>query len=165
MADLLIHNATPDDRMPLSRMLELYNHDISEFWPHDLDIHGEYGYELDRYWAKPDHHPFIARVDGKFAGFALVNDEVRVGSTGRWMDQFFVIRKYRHTSIGRSLASHVFVELPGEWEVGQIHINYPAQAFWRNVIGSFTKGNYVEHNLKGGSWEGFVQSFSSRAPR
>ena len=165
MADLQIRNATPDDRLPLSRMLELYNHDISEFWPHDLDIHGEYGYELDRYWAKLDHHPFIALVDGKFAGFALVNDEVRVGSTGRWMDQFFVIRKYRRTSVGRSLASHVFVELPGEWEVGQIHINYPAQAFWRNVVGIFTKGNYVEHNLKGGSWEGLVQSFSIPAQR
>ena len=161
MPELLIRRATPEDRLPLSRMLELYNYDLSEFWPHDLDVHGEYGYELDRYWAKAEHHPFIAVVDGKFAGFALVNDEVKVGSRGSWMDQFFVIRKYRRASVGSVLAKRVFVQLPGPWEVGQIHSNCPAQAFWRNVIGEFTSGKFVEHTLSGGAWEGVIQSFKS----
>ena len=165
MPELLIRRDTPDDRLPLSRMLELYNHDLSEFWPHDLDIHGEYGYELDRYWTKPEHYPFVVLAGGKFAGFALVNDEVKVGSGGRWMDQFFVVRKYRRTNVGRSLAKYVFLDLPGNWEVGQIHINYPAQVFWRSVIGEFTSGAFVEHTLAGGAWEGIIQSFQSTTTR
>jgi len=142
-------------------MLELYNHDLSEFWHHDLDVHGEYGYELDRYWTKVEHYPFIMLVGGNFAGFALVNNEIKVGSSGHWMDQFFVVRKYRRIGVGRVLALHVLVDLPGNWEVGQIHMNYPAQSFWRSVIDEFTKGIYTEKTLVGGSWEGVVQSFES----
>ena len=97
------------------------------------------------------------------AGFALVNDEVKIASSGRWMDQFFVVRKYRRMGAGRVLARHAFVELPGHWEVGQILINHPAQAFWRSVIGEFTNGAYAERTLAGGSWEGVVQSFDSVA--
>lgn len=163
MAELLIRRAAEDDRLPLSRMLELYNHDLSEFWPHDLDMHGEYGYELDRYWGKKDHFPFVVLVAGKFAGFALVNDEVKVGASGRWMDQFFILRKYRRSGVGSAVARRVFAEIPGSWEVGQILINHPAQAFWRNVIGQFTAGAFAERTLSGGSWVGVVQCFQSPA--
>ena len=161
MAELLIRRATQDDRLPLSRMLELYNHDLSEFWPHDLDMHGEYGYELDRYWSEKEHFPFVVLVAGKFAGFALVNNAVKVGTSGRWMDQFFILKKYRRAGVGRAVARRVFAEIPGPWEVGQILVNYPAQSFWRNVIGQFTGGAFLEHTLAGGSWEGVVQCFSS----
>ena len=50
--DLQIRRASGADRLPIQRMLELYQHDLSGIWDQDLDAHGEYGYALDRYWAK-----------------------------------------------------------------------------------------------------------------
>jgi len=158
----LVRRAGQDDRLPIFRMLELYQHDLSDIWDQDLDIHGEYGYPLDRYWSRPDCHPFVATVSGRYAGFALVDGSVKVGTTGHWMDQFFILKKYRRNGAGRVLARAVFDALPGAWEVGQMVRNESAQAFWRNVIDEYTNSAFVEHELRGGWWEGCVQCFASK---
>jgi predicted acetyltransferase len=142
-------------------MLELYQHDLSDIWDQDLDARGEYGYELDRYWSDSRCHPFVATVATRYAGFALVDGAVKVGSDGCWMDQFFVLKKYRRRGVGRALAREVFAALPGPWEVGQMLENQPALLFWRKVIARYTGGTFVEHKLLGGWWEGYVQCFDS----
>ena len=152
-----IRLATAHDRRPIARMLELYQHDLSDIWPSDLDAHGEYGYELDRYWSDAHCHPFVALCNQQFAGFALVDNAVKVGRDGHWMDQFFVLKKYRRSGVGSTLAGAVFAALPGAWEVGQMPANLPAQAFWRRVIG--THAEFVEHRLNGAGWQGVVQCF------
>lgn len=148
-----------EDRVPLARMLELYQHDLSDLWDQDLDAHGEYGYALDRYFGRPTCHAFLARVDGRFAGFALVDDATKVAGPGYWIDQFFVLKKYRCQGLGRAMAAHVFAELPGYWEAGQMTANLPAQRFWRGVIAERTGGRYEEHKLTSGWWQGVVQCF------
>ena len=154
-----MRRATADDRLPLQRMLELYQHDLSHIWDQDLDEHGEYGYALDRFWADEGCHAFIATVAARYAGFALVDGAAKVATGGHWMDQFFVVKKYRRSGVGRSLARQVFAALPGYWEVGQMAENYAAQVFWRAVIGEHTGGRFQEHRLRGGEWEGVVQCF------
>ena len=42
------------------------------------------------------------------------------------------------------LEREVFDMFPGKWKVTQIQKNYPAQAFWRSVIGNYTNGNFSE---------------------
>lgn len=158
---ILIRRASPTDRLPLYRMLELYQYDLSDIWDQDLDAHGEYGYALDRYWSRLDCHPFVALVQGRYAGFALVDTAVKVGAGGHWMDQFFILKKYRRHGIGRVLAHHIFAALPGEWEVGQMTGNLAAQQFWRSVIAAYAGRAYTEHTLAGGWWEGVVQCFES----
>jgi predicted acetyltransferase len=153
--------ATAQDRPALQRMLELYQHDLSDIWDQDLDAKGEYGYELDRYWIEPACHPFVALVAGRYAGFALVDRAAKVGDDGYWMDQFFVLKKYRRAGVGRVLATRVFEELPGRWEVGQMTANAPARSFWRAVIADFTGGHFTEHALTNGWWQGTVQCFAS----
>jgi len=156
-----VRTATLRDRVPLQRMLELYQHDLSDVWDQDLDAQGEYGYALDAFWRAPGCHAFVALVDGRYAGFALVDTRLRVGAQGHWMDQFCVLKKYRRRGVGRRLAQAVFDALPGRWEVGQMPGNLPAQAFWRDVIGERTAGGYTEHVLHDGPWQGVVQAFNS----
>jgi predicted acetyltransferase len=155
--------ASPADRLPIYRMLELYQHDLSDIWDQDLDSHGEYGYALDRYWDSEGFHPFVATADGKYAGFALANRAVRIGTEGYWMDQFFVLKKYRSRGIGHLLARSVFAALPGRWEVGQMPQNVAAQAFWRKVLGKYTDGRFKEHEVLTGWWQGTIQVFESPA--
>ena len=155
--------ALPSDRLPLYRMLELYQHELSDIWDQDLDIHGEYGYPLDRYWGSKGWYPFVATAFDKYAGFALVNPAVRIGSEGYWMDQFFIVKKYRRQGIGRSLAKSLFSSLPGQWEVGQMPRNLPGQAFWRKVINECTDGRFKEHEIRTVGWQGIIQAFESTA--
>ena len=145
-------------------MLELYQHDLSDIWDQEIDCHGEYGYALDRYWATEGCHPFVATTEGKYAGFALVDQSVRIGTAGYWMDQFFVLKKYRRMGVGQVLANAVFSTLPGRWEVGQLPRNVVAQAFWRKVVGQYTGGRFTEHEVTAGWWQGVVQVFESAPP-
>lgn len=156
---LEVRRASADDRIPIYRMLELYQYDLSHIWDQELDARGEYGYALDRYWQEANCHPFVAIVNGHYAGFALVDSAVKIGSSGYWMDQFFVLKKYQRTGVGKALAVRVFAVLPGHWEVGQMPNNLPAQAFWRSVISKNTSGAYVEHTISSGWWQGIVQCF------
>ena len=117
-----IRLAAPADRLPLARMLELYQYELSDIWDQDLDAHGEYGYELDRFWRDPDCHAFVATVAGCYAGLALVDGSCRVGSAvpgSHWMNQFFVLRKYRRLGLGRQMARAVFEALPGLGKSGR----------------------------------------------
>jgi predicted acetyltransferase len=157
--------ASPADRLPIYRMLELYQHDLSDIWDQDLNSHGEYGYALDRYWDTEGYYPFVATADGKYAGFALANQAVRIGTEGYWMDQFFVLKKYRCQGIGQLLARSVFAALPGRWEVGQMPQNVAAQAFWRKTLGKYTEGRFKEHEVPAGWWQGIIQVFESTATR
>ena len=153
--------AHPDERLPLQRMLELYQHDLSDIWDQDIDPHGEYGYVLDRYWKDSDCWPYLFRVAGKLAGFALVDRRVRIPDDDFWMDQFFVLKKYRRQAIGSAAAAVVLDKHHGRWQVGQMPGNLAARAFWRRLIGSYTRNGYIEEQLTTGWWQGYVQRFES----
>ena len=166
----IVHSASPADRAPLQHMLELYQYELSDIWDQDLDEQGEYGYALDKFFDPAlrghTHHAFIVRAEGQFAGFALVNDALKVGAVGQghWMDQFFILKKYRRQGLGRLAATQVFAARPGHWEVGQMLANHAAQAFWRRVIAELPQASpmeYREHRLTGGWWEGIVQCFDN----
>lgn len=157
-----IRRARQVERTPIFKMLELYQYELSDIWDQDLNEHGDYGYELDRFWNDKKCIPFVALVEGRYAGFALVDSHVKIGPSGHWMDQFFILKKYRKRGIGRALAFDVFSQIAGKWEVGQMAENVAAQAFWRRIIDQYSNGKYEEHRLTEGWWQGIVQSFESQ---
>jgi predicted acetyltransferase len=158
---LEVRIATPNERLPLYRMLELYQHDLSDIWDQDIDTHGEYGYTLDRYWNASDCWPYLFLASGKLAGFALVDRRVRIPGDDFWMDQFFVLKKYRRQGIGSAAAATLLDAHQGHWQVGQMPANLVAQAFWRRLVGSYTRNRYTEEQLTTGWWQGYVQRFRS----
>lgn len=161
MAELALRRCETRDRPALARMLELYQYELSDIWDQDLDANGEFGYDLESFWRSPTCHAFIATVAGRYAGFATVDRRVKIGPEGWWMDQFFVLKKYRRAGVGAALAAHVFEALPGDWEVGQMLSNAPAQVFWRRLIAARCGGRYAEQWIEQGRWTGVVQRFYS----
>ena len=122
--------ATVDDKPVLRRLLELYLHDFSELTDADVDAHGRFGYPyLDLYWTEPERRPFLFRVAGRWAGFALVRTGVPHD-----MAEFFVLRKYRGSGVALQAAQALFAMFPGEWQVRQMAANTRASAFWRRAI-------------------------------
>jgi predicted acetyltransferase len=130
MRSVEVGAATISDKPAVRHLLELYAHDFSELTGADVDEHGLYGYRyLDAYWTDSERHPFLIRVDGRLAGFALVRS-----GTPHDMAEFFVMRKYRHGGVGAVAARAVFARFPGEWQVRQVAANVAATAFWRLAI-------------------------------
>lgn len=160
--DLLVRHATLAEQLPIRRMLELYQHDLSDIWDQDLDTHGEYGYALDRYWHQPVHQAFVFLCDGHYAGFCLVDDDVRLRDDQLWMAQFFVLKKYRRRGVGRRAACQVFDHIRGRWEVGQMAGNLRARDFWRRVIGDYMQGRFTEHERHDKVWDGWLHCFDNR---
>ncbi len=142
----LLH-ATLEQKPILQRLLQLYLHEFSAWEGLELNGMGEYSYHsLDLYWTEPERIPHLIRVDGRWAGFALaMEDEETWGQQRSWvMAEFYVLERYRRWGIGRRVAYWIFNRYPGRWKVSQITPNLGAIAFWRNVIGAYTSGDYSE---------------------
>jgi len=88
------------------------------------------------------HH--IARSGAQYVGLPLFAPAITTRTERSWMDQFFVLKRYRRTGAGRALARHLLFSHPGLWEVGQMPGNVAATAFWRRVIGEVTGEHFVE---------------------
>ena len=157
------------ERVPLERaqvlrnLMELYQHDHAEFEDAEVNEHGLYGYKwLDHYWTEPGRHPFLIRVDGNIAGFALVRDSTNTGDGKNEMAEFFIVKKYRRRGIGRIAAHRIFDTFPGKWSVGQVDRNLPAKGFWQAIISDYTEGRFEE--ITDTEWgKGPVRLFESRA--
>ena len=155
--------ALPHDFAALQQMLELYQYELSDIWPQDADIEAKYGYDLDRHRAGHRFHAYVALSGSQYAGFALVAPAAVTRQDGHWMEQFFILKRYRRAGAGLALAQHVFSRHPGPWEVGQMPTNHAAQAFWRRTIAAVTGGSYVEVQVTAGWWKGVVQQFTASA--
>lgn len=121
-------------------MLELYQYELSDIWPQDIDAEGRYGYDLSRHREGLRFHAYVVLQDDAYAGFALVAPAGVTRSAGCWMEQFFVLKRYRHSGVGAALARFVFSAHPGPWEAGEMFDNLPAQAFWQRVTQGWWKG-------------------------
>ena len=132
--------AAREQEAVLGNLLELYIHDFSELREVDLGSNGRFGYRLlPLYWSDPGRHPFLVRIDGKLAGFALVKrgSEVSGNETVWDMAEFFIVRGYRRRGIGTDVAHQVWRRFPGLWEVRVMDPNHSAYQFWEHAISVF----------------------------
>ena len=136
----------------VERLLQLYQYDFSEIEGGVVDDTGTYRYtSLHGYWAEPEHHAFLVRVDGELAGLVLVKPAwPGLAEPGtRLVDEFFVMRKYRRRGVGRDIAQRIFDRLPGKWVLQETPHNVAAQAFWRGVLGKYTGGRFEDVIVEG----------------
>jgi predicted acetyltransferase len=140
IVDVTVIRATADQEPILQNLLELYAHDFSEFHNVVVGEDGRFGYQhLSRYWQDPNLHPFLIRVDGRLAGFALVQRGSKVsGDETTWdMAEFFILRGYRRHGAGTHAAHELWRMLPGPWEVRVMETNRKALPFWEHAVSEF----------------------------
>ena len=156
----------------LANLMQLYIHDFSEFW-HDrlegeLEADGRFAdYPfLDAYWSERGRTPFLIRVGGRPAGFALLN---AVSPSSRpvaySLDEFFVVGKHRRGGIGTAAARTIFSLYPGQWEAAVARRNVGALAFWRKAAaGHQAVSDLEEFDLADPSWNGPILRFRITKP-
>jgi predicted acetyltransferase len=166
MPRVSLDRAAASERPLLERLMQLYAYDWSPLVGLDVDAEGRFsGVDLAPYWRDDLHHPFVLRVDGRPAGFALVIGKSRLtGEVGvHDMAEFFVMRRYRRQGVGSAAARAAFDAFRGPWEVRQ-RDEYPeATRFWRTVIDQYTSGAFTEIHCDEPSWKGVVQRFKTPA--
>lgn len=139
--------AREEQKPVVHQLLQLYLHDFSEFAGFDLNEHGFYSYRwLDFYWVEDERSPFLVTVDGKLAGFVFVRREDRPTGPCHHIAEFFIMRKYRRSGVGETVARAVFQRFPGSWTFHIDLRNGAAIPFWRKVVGRLTDGQFTERS-------------------
>lgn len=154
----------------LSNLLQYYLFEFSPISNLELDDAGLFSYPyLDHYWTEPDRFPFLVRVHGELAGFALLRRgtyfsyQLDSDQSGMMIAEFFVMKGYRRQGVGTQVALDLFSLFPGRWEIAQEPRNHAGQAFWRRLISEYCGGEFTEFVLDNASWRGPVQVFDNSA--
>lgn len=160
--------AIVSDSSLLSNLLELYIHDMSDFFPNlELGPDGRFGYSrLILYWSDAHRRfAFVIRYGGKPAGFALATIGSPASTDPDVLDvaEFFVIRRQRRSGVGRAAAFLLWNRLPGKWIVRVAEQNAGAIAFWRDVITDYSRGTATESDFVNRPQTWRVFSFESAA--
>jgi predicted acetyltransferase len=155
---LSIAKIGPESEPVLRNLFQHYLRDMSDWFEVESNPDGSYSYDTTSLWEQ-GYDVYLATVDDSIAGFALI------GSATEWLGdigvhdvhEFFVLRKFRRTGIGRRMATLLWDERPGEWLVRVAEINAPAIPFWRNVISTYARGPHKEEArvINGRPWRFF----------
>jgi predicted acetyltransferase len=152
----------PQDESVLGNLLELYQHDMSDFVPEDVNADGRFALvDAQRYLedSRCAAHFFLS--DGAYAGFGLVDQDVLLPESQYRMAEFFVLRKYRRAGIGARAARHIFDQKRGKWEVAELVQNARARDFWRETLSSYASDTLVEQKLERERWSAYIHCFDN----
>src|SRR6184192_14044 len=163
--EVVLEVATPRDAPLLSNLMELYLHDLSEVFPIQLGADGRFGYEkLPLYWSEPGNRfPFLIRCGTRVVGFALATRGSPASDDPDDFDvaEFFVVRQYRRSGVGRRATFLLWNRLSGHWIVRVSEGNRRALPFWAAIIAEYTSGALSESTRSGSPHAWRVFSFNS----
>lgn len=173
---LEIRPATDADFAVIANLARFYVYDMAEHAGFQFPEDGLFdaGDSLGNYWGRASSKPwpagwrgfpFLIRVDGRPAGFALVK---QIGDGHFDMGEFFIGRQHRRKRLGQEVAASLFDRFAGLWDVREMLSNVAAQAFWRRIIADYTAGDFTEAQESFADYGGrefIVQRFRSRTPR
>ena len=108
----------------IAAMMGAYLHELVPGTPPDYP-------QFSRWWHDAARVPYMIRVAGEDAGFALVR---RHGPpTVHELAEFTVLPRFRRAGVGRAAAAELFERHPGAWWLQVLDDNAPACRFWQAV--------------------------------
>lgn len=157
--DITLHLMPVEEKALLVRLMELYLYEFSAFSNDDISEYGYYGYDhIDDYWNEDGRFPYLIRVDGKIAGFALIcpHCDYRKEADARCFGEFFVMLKYRGMGVGKQAAMQLLDRHRGPWEICYWKNNVPAGKFWAKVVAEYTGNHYRTCGTENNHNQGFT---------
>ncbi len=111
---------------------------------------------LQQYVASKDRLIYIFTESSAIIGFAMINKHLRFNQQGMAIAEFHIQKDFEGKGYGRKLAEHVFAQFPGHWEVAITIKNNLALAFWKQVVSSYTSGDFIEKRNTSINEHGFL---------
>lgn len=132
---LEIYTADKNEELLLKSLLNAYLQELRMYRqiPVGATTASEYPY-LQLYWSEAGRYPFLLKVSGELAGFALVRQVAEKPKPCMSMAEFYVSPSKRRQGVGWEAVQRLFHQFPGAWELQVIKGNQPAMEFWRRCI-------------------------------
>ena len=91
-------------------------------------------------------------------GFVSVKELSGCETADFEIEEFFILRNYRKKGIGKNIATKMFADFKGKWQIRVLDNNAPAMVFWQRVISEYTDDKYskesIVHNCEySGEWK------------
>ncbi|GIO34275.1 MULTISPECIES: GNAT family N-acetyltransferase [Paenibacillus] len=158
--NITVELCAPEDKRIIFNMYPLYLHDLAEIRNVLPNAHGVFE-DTDDYdtlqaqqalfeiwWQKENVlYPFLIRADGVPAGFGLVATPPYLVDDSEYMlNEFFILRPFRHKQAGAKAAMDIFNRFPGKWMLftTEGERNVSTQHFWRKTLSKYTADGYEE---------------------
>ena len=127
-----------EDRNKLERLLQLYLHDLSLYFPitFNSDI-CQYEYDLDKYFI--DNYAYFIKSDKDILGFVLIDDN---GNNNYEISEMFVLNNYKNKKVGTISVIKAFALYKGKWTIKAVPKSEIAEKFWVKVVSEYTNNNY-----------------------
>ena len=132
--DIQVLPATDADYPVIQNLSGYYVYDFTEYFDLPCPESGRFGGcdELFAEWQAGKNYPFVLRVGGELAGFAAV--ALDIAAREFYIQEFFILRKFRRHGVGKAVAFQLFDQFPGRWRVEVLLENIPARHFWPAAI-------------------------------
>ena len=131
----------------LYNLLQLYLHDLSNYFPIDFDNNtATYKYDnLDNYIKDKLKFAYLIKKENDIVGFSLVD----IVDNTNTIQEMFIINNYKNKGYGKEAVFLIFNNHKGDWLVKAVPCSKKAENFWTRTINEYTKGNYtLEHTGK-----------------
>lgn len=130
-----------EEQIILERMMQLYLHNISVFFPIPFNSKsGTYEYDdIEKYFsADNENQAFFIKKDKDICGFILFN----IVNNINIIQEIFVLNNYKRIGIGKMAVEELFNRNKGDWEIKSLPGSEPAEKFWISVVKSYTSDNF-----------------------
>lgn len=136
--DISVEKVTFNERKNLEKLLQLYLHDLSLYFPIVFDSKlCEYKYDLNKYFN--DNYAYFIKSNDSILGFVLVDDNLK---NNYEISEMFVLNNYKGKKVGQTAVKKIFDIYKGNWTIKVVPLSPVAESFWIKTVNSYTKGNF-----------------------
>ncbi|HOZ88952.1 MAG TPA: GNAT family N-acetyltransferase [Bacilli bacterium] len=132
------------DKKILERLLQLYLHDISDYFPINFNNQKAcYLYDsLLKYFDNSNNYAYLIKNGEETLGFMLI-DQI---DNEIVMQEMFILNHHKNKGIGQAAVNMVFDKHKGNWLIKSLPCSESSERFWQKVIKSYTNDNFqVDH--------------------
>jgi len=126
------------EREKLEKLLQLYLHDLSLYFPIPFNSDEcKYEYDLNKYFE--NDYAFFIELDHNILGFILVDYNK---NNNYEISEMFVLNNYKGHKIGEQAVTKIFDMYKGNWTIKAVPSSPVAESFWKKVVDNYTNGNF-----------------------
>lgn len=137
--NIKLEKATKDEKNKIKKLLQLYLHDLSMYFPITFDSSKcEYVYDdLDKYFT--DNYAYFIKCENDICGFVLVDNNKNAHYE---ISEMFVLNNYKGKKIGETAVVKIFNMYKGNWVIKAVPSSPIAEKFWTKTVDNYTSGNF-----------------------
>ena len=144
--DIKLEKVTKDEKNKVEKLLQLYLHDLSMYFPITFDsLKCEYVYDdSDKYFT--DNYAYFIKCENDICGFVLVDNNK---NDNYEISEMFVLNNYKEKKVGETAVGKIFDMYKGNWTIKTVPSSPIAENFWTKTVANYTNGNFkIEHTGK-----------------